>query len=147
METYLNLHETMRGTDLKAIVCTRYGPPEVLKLMDLEKPTPKENELLIRVRATTVMAGDCELRGSKGSIPWRLLLRIGFGLRAPRRKVLGQDIAGEVESAGNGVTLFKGGDRVYGNTGLRLGAYAEYACLHEGGWIAPMPTEITFDEA
>lgn len=93
------------------------------------------------------MAGDCELRGSKGSIPWQLLLRIGFGLRAPRRKVFGQDLSGEVESIGNRVTLFKKGDRIYGNTGFRLGAYAEYACLPESGLVAAMPRNLTFDEA
>ena len=93
------------------------------------------------------MAGDCELRGSKGSLQWQLLLRLGFGLRAPRRKVLGQDLAGEVESAGKGVTLFKTGDQVFGNTGLRLGAYAEYVCIPEDGMLATKPANTTFEEA
>lgn len=136
-----------RDADLKAVVCTKYGPPDVLQLRELPKPTPKDNEVLVRIRASTVMAGDCELRGSKGSLPWQLLLRLGFGLRAPRRKVLGQDLAGEVESAGKGVTLFKIGDQVFGNTGLRLGAYAEYVCLPEDAMLATKPANTTFEEA
>ena len=132
---------------MKAIVCTRYGPPEVLQLRELEKPVPREGDVLIRVHATTVMAGDCELRGAKGSLPWQLLLRIGFGFRGPRRKVLGQDLAGEVESVGSKVTRFRPGDEVFGNTGLRLGAYAEYACLPENGLLAGKPSNMTFEEA
>jgi NADPH:quinone reductase-like Zn-dependent oxidoreductase len=119
----------------------------VLELREIEKPKPKDNEVLIRIRAATVMAGDCELRGSKGSLPWQLVLRLGFGLRAPRRKVLGQDLAGEVEYVGKEVTTFKIGDQVFGNTGLRLGAYAEYVCLPEDGLLAIKPANITFEEA
>ncbi len=138
----------MKGdADLKAVICTRYGPPDVLQLREVPKPTPKDNEVLIRIRAATVMAGDCELRGSKGSLPWQLLLRLGFGLRAPRRKVLGQDLAGEVESTGKDVTSFKIGDQVFGNTGLRLGAYAEYVCLPEDGMLAAKPANTTYEEA
>jgi len=132
---------------MRAVICTSYGPPDVLQLVELPKPTPKDTEVLVRIRAATVMAGDCELRGSKGSLPWQLLLRLGFGLRAPRRKVLGQDLAGEVESVGKGVTLFKTGDQVFGNTGLRLGAYAEYVCLPEDGMLATKPANTTFEEA
>ena len=93
------------------------------------------------------MAGDCELRGSKGSLLWQFVLRLGFGLRAPRRKILGQDLAGDVEYAGKDVTTFKIGDQVFGNTGLRLGAYAEYVCLPEDGFLAIKPANITFEEA
>jgi NADPH:quinone reductase-like Zn-dependent oxidoreductase len=132
---------------LRAVVCTKYGPPDVLQLKEIPKPTPKDNEVLIRVRATTVMAGDCELRGSKGSLPWQVMLRLGFGFRAPRRKVLGQDLAGEVESTGKDVMLFKTGDHVFGNTGLRLGAYAEYVCLTEDGMLVTKPANTTFEEA
>ncbi len=119
----------------------------MLQLRELPKPIPKDNEVLIRIRAATVMAGDCELRGSKGSLPWQLLLRLGFGLRAPRRKVLGQDLAGEVESTGKDVTSFKIGDQVFGNTGLRLGSYAEYVCLPENGMLATKPDNTTYEEA
>jgi NADPH:quinone reductase-like Zn-dependent oxidoreductase len=87
---------------MKAVICQRYGPPDVLQLRDVEKPTPKDDELLRRVHAATVMAGDCELRGPKVSFLWKFLLRIGFGFMAPRRRILGQDLAGEVESVGKG---------------------------------------------
>jgi NADPH:quinone reductase-like Zn-dependent oxidoreductase len=96
-----------RLAGVKAIVCTRYGSPEVLQLREVEKPAPKDNEVLIRVHAATVTKGDCELRSLKLSLLWKLLLRIGFGVRAPRKKILGQELAGEIESVGNAVTLFK----------------------------------------
>ena len=132
---------------MKAFVCPRYGPPEVLQLVEMERPVPEDDEILIRVRAASVMAGDCELRGLKGSLPWRFILRMGFGYRGPRRKVLGQDLAGEVESVGAKVTRFKKGDQIFANTGLRLGAYAEYCCLPGEGLIAIKPANETFEEA
>ncbi|HZW84581.1 MAG TPA: NAD(P)-dependent alcohol dehydrogenase, partial [Nitrososphaerales archaeon] len=132
---------------MRAIVCPRYGPPEVLQLVEIEKPVPKEQEVLVHVHAATVMAGDCELRGLKGSPMWQILLRLGFGIRSPRRKVLGQDLAGKVEAVGAGVTKFKAGDQVFGNTGLRLGAYADYCCLGQDGPIATKPANMTYDEA
>jgi NADPH:quinone reductase-like Zn-dependent oxidoreductase len=85
---------------MKAIVCTRYGPPEVLQLKEVEKPTPRDNEVLIRVHAATVTKGDCELRSLKLPTLWKLFIRIGFGFRAPRRKIVGQELAGEIESVG-----------------------------------------------
>jgi NADPH:quinone reductase-like Zn-dependent oxidoreductase len=111
---------------VKAIVCTGYGPPDVLELRDVEKPIPKANEVLVRIHATSVTMGDCELRGLRVPFEWKLLLRIGFGIRAPRRKILGQEIAGEIESTGRDVTHFKNGDQVFALTGLHLGTYAEY---------------------
>lgn len=132
---------------MRAIVCTRYGPPEVLQLMDIMKPPPKDDEVLIRVHAATVLAGDCELRSLKVSFLWSLVLRMGFGFRAPRKKVLGQELAGEVESVGKGVKRFKPGDQVYAQTGLRLGAYAEYCCLPESGLLDIKPANVTYDEA
>jgi NADPH:quinone reductase-like Zn-dependent oxidoreductase len=132
---------------MKAIVCTKYGSPDVLQLNDVEKPTPKDNEVLIRVNAATVTAGDCELRSLKVSFLWQLLLRLGFGFRAPRRRILGQELAGEIESVGKDVKLFKKGDQVFANTGLSLGAYAEYCCLPEKGWIATKPANMTYEEA
>src|SRR5712692_10431848 len=124
---------------MKAIVLPKYGPPDVLQLKEVEKPTPKDNEVLIRVHAATVSKGDCELRSLKLPLLWKLLVRIGFGFRAPRRKILGQELAGEIESVGNAVTLFKNGGHVFANTSLRLGAYAEYTSLTEKGLIAPIP--------
>src|SRR5216684_8971161 len=132
---------------MKAIICTKYGPPDVLQLKEVEKPTPKSNEVLVRVHAATVTKGDCELRSLKLPLLWKLLVRIGFGFRAPRRKILGQELAGEIESVGNAVTLFKKGDHVFANTGLRLGAYAEYDCLPEKGLIATKPANMTYEEA
>src|SRR6266576_2671672 len=111
---------------MKAIVCTRYGPPEVLQLREVEKPISKDNEVLIRIHAATVTKGDCELRSLKLPLAWKLLLRLAFGIWGPRKKILGQELAGEIESVGNAVTLFKKGDQILASTGLHLGAYAEY---------------------
>ena len=132
---------------MKAIVCTGYGPPQVLQLREVEKPTPKDDEVLIRVHAATVTKGDCELRSLKLPLLWRLLIRIGFGFRAPRRKILGQELAGEIEAVGSAVTLFKKGDQVFASTGLHLGAYAEYDCLPEKGLIATKPFNMSHEEA
>ncbi len=132
---------------MKAIVCTKYGPPEVLQLREVEKPTPRDNEVLIRVHAATVTKGDCELRSLKLPLLWKLFLRIGFGIRAPRKKILGQELAGEIESVGETVTMFKKGDQIFANTGLHLGAYAEYDCLPEKGLIATKPSNMSYEEA
>jgi len=132
---------------MKAIVCTRYGPPDVLQLKELEKPIPKDNEVLIRVHAATVMAGDCELRGLKVPLMWQFVLRMGFGFRAPRKKVLGQELAGEIVSLGRDVRRFKEGDQIFANTSLHLGAYAEYVCLPENGLLAIKPANMTYEEA
>ena len=132
---------------MKAIVCTKYGPPEVLQLREVEKPTPRDNEVLIRVHAATVTKGDCELRSLKLPTLWKLFIRIGFGFRAPRRKILGQELSGEIESVGSAVTRFKKGDQVFANTGLHLGAYAEYDCLPEKGMIATKPRNMNYEEA
>jgi NADPH:quinone reductase-like Zn-dependent oxidoreductase len=132
---------------MKAVVCTRYGPPEVLELQEVEKPTPKGNEVLIRIHATTVFAGDCELRGLRFPTFLRLLMRIGFGIRGPRRKILGQELAGEIEAVGKDVGRFKRGDQVFGTPGFGLGAYAEYRCLSEKAVLATKPTNMTYEEA
>src|SRR6266516_1882638 len=97
---------------MKAIVWTQYGPPDVLQLQEIAKPAPKDDEVLIRIHAATVTIGDCELRSLNLPLLWKLILRIGFGIRAPRKKILGQELAGEIESVGNAVTMFKEGDQI-----------------------------------
>ena len=116
---------------MKAIVCTNYGPPDVLQLKDIKKPVPKDNEVLIRIRATTVSAADCELRRFDFPLWIWLPIRLWFGLLRPRKPVLGQELAGDIEAVGKNVRSFVKGDRVFAATGIGLGAYAEYICLHE----------------
>jgi NADPH:quinone reductase-like Zn-dependent oxidoreductase len=128
-------------------VYTKYGPPDVLQLKEVAKPAPKDHEVLIRIYATTVTAADCELRSLKFPIWLRLPLRIYLGLIRPRNMILGQELAGEVEAVGNGVTRFRKGDQVFGWTGFRLGAYAEYTCLPEAGVLAIKPSNMTYEEA
>ena len=134
---------------MKAIVCTKYGPPDVIKLSEVEKPTPKDDEVLIRIHATTVTAGDTELRGLKFSFFLRLLMRLGFGFRGPRKKssILGMELAGEIESVGEGVQMFKKSDQVFAVTGFHFGAYAEYICLPEDGTVVIKPVNMTYEEA
>ena len=132
---------------MKASVWTKYGPPDVLQFKEVEKPAPKDNEVLIRVYAATVTAGDCELR--RFDIPgylW-LFVRIMLGIRKPRVEILGQELAGEIESAGKKVTQFKKGDPVFAATEMRLGAYAEYACLPGTFAMAINPANMTYEEA
>jgi NADPH:quinone reductase-like Zn-dependent oxidoreductase len=138
---------------MKAIVWTGYGPPEVLELREVEKPTPKENEVLIRIYATTVTAGDSELRSLNLPIYISLPMRIWMGFRKPRgNTVPGTELAGEIESVGKDVKLFKEGDQVFGSAGMGFGANAEYICLPEQpgemeGGVAIKPANITYEEA
>jgi NADPH:quinone reductase-like Zn-dependent oxidoreductase len=133
---------------MKAIVYHEYGPADVLKLAEVAKPTPKDNEVLIKVHASTVTAGDVNARGFTFVPPGLgLISRLAFGYRHPRKAILGVEVAGEIEAIGKDVTLFKKGDQVFGSTGTQLGAYAEYVCLPEDAALVHKPANITIEEA
>lgn len=132
---------------MKAILCTKYRPPSVLKLEEVEKPIPKDNEVLVRIHAATVTAGDCEIRRFKMPSWLWIPARIGFGFTGPRKKILGQELAGEIEEIGKDVKRFSKGAQVFAYTGFNLGAYAEYACVSEEGVLAEKPVNMGYEEA
>ena len=130
---------------MKAIVCTKYGPPDVLQLTEVEKPVPKDNEVLIRIYATTVTAGDCELRRFNKFPHWIWLPgRIAIGIRGPRQEILGCELAGDIEAVGKDVKRFRKGDQVFAAADR---AYVEYICLPEDGVLAKKPPNMTYEEA
>lgn len=132
---------------VKAIVYTKYGPPDVLQLTEVRKPVPQAGEILIRVRAAEVTKGDCEMRSFRFAVKWFWLpLRIAFGLRRPRRAILGGYFAGDVAELGRDVTRFKVGERVFGAAQLRLGAYGEYLALPASYTIVTMPDNMNYTD-
>jgi len=136
---------------MNAIVCTKYGPPEVLQLKEMEKPTPRNNEVLIKVFATAVTASDCLIRRSDLPLIMSLGRRLSIGFTKPRKPIFGAVVAGDIEAVGKDVRLFRKGDQIYGSTGLRLGAYAEYTCMSEAetmtGCVVIKPATMSYEEA
>jgi NADPH:quinone reductase-like Zn-dependent oxidoreductase len=133
---------------MKAIVYNEYGPADVLHLAEVAKPTPKNNEVLIKIHASTVTAGDCNARGFTFVPPgFGFLARLMFGLRRPKQPILGFELAGEIEAVGKMVTRFQKGDQVWGTLREKSGAYAEYICLPENARLVKKPVDIAFDKA
>jgi NADPH:quinone reductase-like Zn-dependent oxidoreductase len=140
---------------MKAVVYTKYGPPDVLHVKEVDKPVPKANEVLIRVRAVAVNYGDIVARNFR-NIPARKFnmpkllwfpSRIYFGLRKPKRHILGNDFSGDIESVGKDVTKFKNGDPVFAYRGQKMGAYAEYVCIPADGMVEHKPSNMSYEEA
>lgn len=134
-------------TTIKAVVCPKYGPPEILTIREITKPTPNQNEVLIKVKASSVNTGDARIRGLRvdGFMKW--VMRILMGFTKPRQPILGTVFSGVVEQAGEAVTRFKPGDEVYGTTGLKQGCHAEYLCISEKKVITNKPENASFEEA
>jgi NADPH:quinone reductase-like Zn-dependent oxidoreductase len=134
---------------MKAVVYDRYGPPDVLRLEDVPKPVPNDDEVLVKVHATTVNRTDMHIREanrSSGPIAG-LVSRLVSGVRRPRQPILGSEFAGEVEAVGASVTEFAPGDRVFGSNGIRFGAHAQFICVRAASRIAHMPAGVSFEEA
>lgn len=132
---------------MRAVVCTRYGPPEVLVLQEIPTPVPRKNEVRIRILATAVTSSDCYTRGLNLNLAYRIMARLVLGWNAPRQPVLGMVLSGEVDSVGPDVTSFDVGDRVFGFNRHRFGTYAQYVCWPADGLLAKRPANLTDEEA
>jgi len=138
---------------MKVVVCTKYGPPEVLKFKEVEKPVPKDNEVLIKVLATTAHIGDTKIRrfepglGPVADFFFKPVMRFIVGFRGPRKKILGMELSGDIEAVGKDVKLFKVGDPVFASTEFEFGAYTQYRCMPEDGILAIKPKNMTYEEA
>ena len=132
---------------MKAIVCTKYGSPDVLKIREIKKPVPRDNEVLIRNYATSVTAADYRIRGLNVPLILKLPMRLALGFRKPRKDILGMNFAGKIEAVGKAVEHYKVGDAVFGTLGDDCGAYAEYLCVSEEGALATKPVNMTYEEA
>ncbi len=132
---------------MKAVICTKYGSPEVLIIQDVVKPIPKDNEILVRIIATAVNSGDVRVRGLAVEGFMKVIMRLVLGFSKPRKPILGTVYSGMIESTGNKVSKFKTGDKVFGMTGFNFGTYAEYIAVKESSNVAFMPAKATFEEA
>jgi NADPH:quinone reductase-like Zn-dependent oxidoreductase len=136
---------------MKAMICTKYGPPDVLQIRQCQKPIPKADEVLIKVYATSVTNSDLFIRGSNIPLRFMIPMRLMLGIRGPRNPIIGEVLAGVIEHVGSAIKRFHVGDHVYGLTGFSLGAYAEYTCMKESdskqGCLAVMPSNISFEAA
>lgn len=132
---------------MKAVVCTKYGPPEVLQIREIKKPTPKNNEIRIKIHATSVTTSDCIIRGFKVNAKYRILMRLAVGFRKPRKSVLGMVYAGEVESVGEDVKTFIKGEKVLGFDRYDFGTYAEYKCISENSLVVKLAQSISYEHA
>ncbi|MGC5324222.1 NAD(P)-dependent alcohol dehydrogenase [Brevibacillus sp. SYSU BS000544] len=132
---------------MRAVVCTKYGSPDVLELKMVEKPVPKDKEVLVKIHATAVTSGDCRVRTFNSPLLYWIPMRLFLGITKPRKPILGVELAGEIEEIGKDVKRFKKGDQVFSFTGMQFGAYAEYISLPEDGLVAIKPTNASYEEA
>ncbi|WP_458126171.1 NAD(P)-dependent alcohol dehydrogenase [Paenibacillus sp. Z3-2] len=132
---------------MRAIICTKYGSPDVLQLKDVAKPSPRDHEIQIKIYATTVTSGDCRVRSFNSPFLYWIPMRLFLGIRKPRNSILGVELAGEVTAMGKEVKRFKLGDQVYALNGMRFGAHAQYICLSEAAPVALKPVNATYEEA
>ena len=132
---------------MKAAICTKYGPPEVLEIQEVPTPSPRRHEILVRIMAAGVNSGDTRIRSLRVNGFMKVIMRLVLGVSKPRQPILGNVFAGVVESVGNRVSKFKSGDRVFGMTGFQFGTYAEYVAVNENSNVMEMPTNARFEEA
>lgn len=132
---------------MKTIVYENYGPPDVLELKEVDKPAPKKNEVLIKILATTVTSADCRVRSLNVPAGFGLMTRFVFGVRKPRRKVLGMELSGVIVSIGSNVTKFNVGDEVFAMSGINMGCYAQFKCMPESGCIVLKPANLSYEDA